>query len=426
MMTKDYRFETKAIHSGLEIDQTGARALPIYQTTSFVFEDTQDGADKFALAKGGNIYTRLMNPTTSAFEARITELEGGSAGLAVASGMAAIAYAILTLAHNGDHIVSTSSLYGGTHTLFTHTLKNYGVEASIVSTKNTDDVAAAIKENTKAIFIETIGNPEGNVEDIEALATIAHQHGIPLIVDNTFATPYLCRPFDFGADIVVHSATKFIGGHGTSIGGAIIESGHFDWKQNDKFKGLSEADPSYHGIVFADTFGPGAFVTKIRTSLLRDTGASISPFNSFLLAQGLETLALRMERHVENAQKVAEFLNQHDKVEWVDYAGLEDSPYYDLKNKYLPKGAGAVFTFGVKGGLEAGVKFIEALELFSLLANVGDAKSLVVHPASMTHSQLTEEELAHGGVKPETIRISVGIEHIDDIIADLEKGLGVI
>ncbi|AZP03489.1 O-acetylhomoserine aminocarboxypropyltransferase/cysteine synthase family protein [Jeotgalibaca ciconiae] len=426
-MTNEYKFETKAIHAGQEVDPTtGARALPIYQTTSFVFEDTQDGADKFALAKGGNIYTRLMNPTSGAFEARVTELEGGSVGLAVASGMAAITYAILTLAHNGDHVVSTSSLYGGTHTLFTHTFKNYGVDVSIVNTKDLQNVENAIQENTKAIFIETIGNPEGNVEDIEALADIAHKNGIPLIVDNTFATPYLCRPIEFGADIIVHSATKFIGGHGTSIGGVIVESGKFDWKQNDKFKGLSEPDDSYHGMIFADVFGPGAFVTKIRTSLLRDTGAAISPFNSFLLAQGLESLPVRMDRHIENAQKVAEYLNNHEKIEWVDFAGLPDNPYYELKNKYLPKGAGAIFTFGVKGGYEAGIKFIEALELFSLLANVGDAKSLVVHPASMTHSQLTEKELALGGVKPETIRVSIGLEHIDDIIADLEKGLGVI
>lgn len=426
-MTNQYRFETQTIHAGQPVDtDTGSRALPIFQTTSFVFEDTKDGAERFALAKGGNIYTRITNPTSGAFEARVAELEGGSAGVAVASGMAAITYALLTLAHSGDHIVSTTSLYGGTHTLFTHTFKNYGIEASLVNTDDLDAVRNAIQPNTKAIFIETIGNPEGNVADIEGLAAVAHEHGIPLVVDNTFATPYLCRPIEFGADIVVHSATKFIGGHGTSIGGIIVESGKFDWKQNDKFKGLSEPDDSYHGLVFADAFGPGAFVTKVRASLLRDTGASISPFNSFLLVQGLESLHVRMDRHVENAQKIAEYLAEHDKVEWVEFAGLKSSPYYELKEKYLPKGAGAVFTFGVKGGYEAGIKFIESLELFSLLANVGDAKSLVVHPASMTHSQMTEEELAGGGVRPETIRLSVGLEHIDDLIADLEKGFSAI
>lgn len=426
-MANQHRFETKAIHAGQTVDtDTGARALPIYQTTSYVFEDTKDGAERFALTKGGNVYSRLTNPTSGAFETRVAELEGGTAGLAVASGMAAINYALLTLAQQGDHIVSTSSLYGGTHTLLTHTFKQYGIDVSIVNTKDPKNVIEAIQENTKAIFIETIGNPEGNVEDIETLAQIAHENGIPLVVDNTFATPYLCRPIEFGADIVVHSATKFIGGHGTSIGGVIVESGQFDWKQNDKFKGLSQPDASYHGLVFADAFGPAAFTTKVRTSLLRDTGASISPFNSFLLIQGLESLPVRMDRHVENAQKAAEFLAQHEKVTWVDFAGLASSPYHDLKEKYLPKGAGAVFTFGVEGGLEAGIKFIESLELFSLLANVGDSKSLVVHPASMTHSQLTEKELAAGGVRPETIRLSIGLEHIDDLIADLEKGFGAI
>lgn len=427
IMTNQYKFETKAIHAGQIVDkETGARALPIYQTTSFVFEDTKDGADRFALAKGGNVYSRLTNPTSGAFETRVAELEGGTAGLAVASGMAAINYALLTLAQQGDHIISTSSLYGGTHTLLTHTFKQFGIDVSIVNTKNPKNVTEAIQENTKAIFIETIGNPEGNVEDIETLAQIAHQNGIPLVVDNTFATPYLCRPIEFGADIVVHSATKFIGGHGTSIGGVIVESGQFDWKQNDKFKGLSQPDDSYHGLVFADAFGPAAFTTKVRGSLLRDAGSAISPFNSFLLIQGLESLPVRMERHVENAQKVAEFLALHEKVTWVDFAGLASSPYHDLKEKYLPKGAGAVFTFGVKGGLEAGTKFIESLELFSLLANVGDSKSLVIHPASMTHSQLTEKELVAGGVRLEAIRLSIGLEHVDDLIADLEKGFAAI
>lgn len=425
-MAKQHRFETLQVHAGQVIDkETNARALPIYQTTSFTFNDTEHAANLFGLKELGNIYSRLTNPTTAAFETRVAELEGGVAGVAVASGMAAITYAIQTITNSGDHIVATTSLYGGTHTLFEHTFKKFGIEATLVDTTNLEHVKEALKENTKAIFVETIGNPEGNVEDIEALANIAHNHGIPLIVDNTFASPYLCRPIEFGADIVVHSATKFIGGHGTSIGGVIIDSGKFDWN-NGKFKSLSEPDPSYHNLIFTEAFGEAAYAFKIRTTLLRDTGAAISPFNSFLLIQGLETLSLRVERHVDNTKKVIDYLTNHDKVAWVKYAGTSDSPYKPLQEKYLPKGAGSIFTFGVKGGREAGKKFIESLGLFSLLANVGDAKSLIIHPASTTHAQLTEAEQIAAGVNPETIRISIGIEHIDDIIEDLEHGLSVI
>ncbi|WP_411843208.1 O-acetylhomoserine aminocarboxypropyltransferase/cysteine synthase family protein [Salinicoccus sp. HZC-1] len=425
-MTEEYRFETKQLHSGQEVDPTtNSRALPIYQTTSYAFDDAKHAADLFGLKEVGNVYTRLMNPTTNALEVRVAELEGGVAGLAVASGMAAITYAVQGVANAGDHIISASSLYGGTHTLFTHTFKKFGIEATLVDTKNPENVSREIKENTKAIFIETVGNPEGNIEDIKTLAKIANDNGIILIVDNTFATPYLCRPIDHGAHVVVHSATKFLGGHGTSIGGVIVDGGNFNW-DNGKFPGLTEPDPSYHGLIFTEAFGEAALAFKIRVTLLRDTGAAISPFNAFLLTQGIETLSLRMERHVENTQKVAGFLEQHDKVEWVDYAGLESSRYHELQKEYLPKGAGAVFTFGVTGGYDAGIKFIESLELFSLLANVGDAKSLVIHPASTTHSQLNEEEQLKGGVKPETIRLSVGLEHIDDILDDLKKGLDAI
>lgn len=418
-----YKFETNTIHSGQGVDETGSRALPIHQTTAYVFEDTQDGADKFALAKGGNIYTRINNPTQSVFETRMATLEGGTAAVATASGMSAITYAILSLAKNGDHIVSTTNLYGGTSTLFTHTLPEYGVETSFVDTDDAKKVDAAIQDNTKAVFLESIGNPKGDIPDLEAIAEVTKKHGVPLIVDNTFATPYLLRPIEHGADIVVHSATKFINGHGTSMGGVIIESGKFDWAQNDRFPSLVEPDPTYNDLSFAEAFGEAAYTTKIRAGLLRDTGASITPFNSWLLLQGLESLHVRMDRHVENAEKVAEYLENHEKVEWVSYAGLESSPYYELKEKYLPKGASSIFTFGVKGGYEGGKTFIEKLELFSLLANVGDSKSLVVHPASMTHGQLTEEELEAAGVQTETIRLSIGLENIDDILADLEKGL---
>lgn len=425
-MTENHRFETKQLHAGQEVDPTtNSRALPIYQTTSYVFDDTKHAADLFGLQDVGNIYTRIMNPTTAALETRVAELEGGVAGLGVASGMAAITYAIQVIANAGDHIVSSASLYGGTHTLFTHTFKKFGIETSLVDAKDPENVSREIKENTKAIFVETIGNPEGNVEDLEALAKIAEDNGIPLIVDNTFATPYLCRPIEHGAHVVVHSATKFLGGHGTSIGGVIVDGGNFNW-DNGKFPGLTEPDASYHDLVFTDAFGPAAYAFKIRTTLLRDTGAALSPFNAFLLTQGIETLSLRMERHVENAKAVAEFLENHDKVEWVDYAGLESSEYHELQKKYLPKGASSIFTFGVKGGYEAGKTFIESLELFSLLANVGDAKSLVIHPASTTHSQLKEDEQLAGGVRPEMIRLSVGLEHVDDIIDDLKKGLDAI
>lgn len=425
-MTQDYRFETLQLHAGQEVDQTtNSRAVPIYQTTSYNFNDTEHAAQLFGLEELGNIYTRLMNPTTAVLEARVAELEGGVAGVAVASGMAAITYAIQSIAQSGDHILACETLYGGTHTLFTHTLSKFGIDVTLIDTRDPQNVAKAIQENTKALFIETIGNPEGNVEDIEALVKVTKAHGIPLIVDNTFATPYLLRPIAYGANIVVHSATKFIGGHGTSMGGVIVDAGNFDWT-NGKFPGLSEPDPSYHGIVFSEKFGDAALAFKIRTTLLRDTGAALSPFNAFQLTQGLETLSLRMERHVENAEKVAHYLSKHPKVAWVKYAGLPSSRYYDLKNKYLPRGASSVFTFGVKGGYEAGKQFIEALDLFSLLANVGDAKSLVIHPASTTHQQLTEDEQLAAGIAPETIRLSIGLEHIDDIIDDLAKGFAAI
>lgn len=414
-MTQDYRFETLQLHAGQEVDQTmNSRAVPIYQTTSYNFDDTEHAAQLFGLEELGNIYTRLMNPTTAVLEARVAELEGGVAGVAVASGMAAITYAIQSVAQSGDHILTCETLYGGTHTLFTHTLSKFGIDVTLIDTRDPQNVAKAIQENTKALFIETIGNPEGNVEDIEALVKVTKAHGIPLIVDNTFATPYLLRPIAYGANIVVHSATKFIGGHGTTMGGVIVDAGNFDWT-NGKFPGLSEPDPSYHGIVFSEKFGDAALAFKIRTTLLRDTGAALSPFNAFQLTQGLETLSLRMERHVENAEKVAHYLSKHPKVAWVKYAGLPSSRYYDLKNKYLPRGASSVFTFGVKGGYEAGKQFIEALDLFSLLANVGDAKSLVIHPASTTHQQLTEDEQLAAGIAPETIRLSIGLEHIDDL-----------
>ncbi|HAR5873020.1 TPA: O-acetylhomoserine aminocarboxypropyltransferase/cysteine synthase [Staphylococcus pseudintermedius] len=421
-MRSDFKFETLQLHSGQEVDESShSRALPIYQTTSFTFDDTAHAANLFGLDELGNIYTRLMNPTTNVLETRVTELEGGVAGVAVASGMAAITYAIQAVAQKGDHIVASSTLYGGTHTLFTHTLPKYGIDVTLVDTTEVSHIENALQDNTKALFVETIGNPEGNVEDFDALVTITKAQGIPLIVDNTFATPYLSRPIEHGANIVVHSATKFIGGHGTSMGGVIVDAGNFNW-DNGKFPGLSEPDPSYHGLVFSEKFGEAALAFKIRTTILRDTGAAISPFNAFLLTQGLETLSLRLERHVENAEKVAQYLEKHDKVAWVKYAGLPTSEYYALIEKYLPKGASSIFTFGVKGGYEAGKKFIEGLELFSLLANVGDAKSLVIHPASTTHQQLTEAEQTAAGIAPETIRLSIGLEHIDDIIADLEKG----
>ena len=423
MNKKELRFETVQLHGGQTVDRdTKSRAVPIYQTTSYVFDDTQDAADLFGLNKLGNIYTRITNPTNGTFEERVNQLEGGVGAVSTASGMAAITYSILNVAKAGDNIVSASTLYGGTYTLFKHTLKNFGVNVKFIDPGKLDDLASAIDEGTKAVFTETIGNPEGNIADIEAIAKIAHENGIPLIVDNTFATPYLCRPLEHGADVVVHSATKFIGGHGTSIGGVIVDGGSFDWSSG-KFPGFTEPDESYHGLRFWDAFQNAAYIFKVRTTLLRDTGACLSPFNAFLLLQGLETLSLRVERHVSNAEKLAEFLESHPKVEWVSYSGLASSKYKSLKDKYLPKGAGAVFTFGVKGGYEAGKKLIESVEIFSHLANVGDAKSLIIHPASTTHQQLSEEEQTSAGVKPETVRVSVGIENIEDIIEDIEQAL---
>lgn len=423
MTNSNYRFETIQVHGGHTPDQeTNSRAVPIYQTTSYTFDDTQDAAEKFALSKAGNIYTRITNPTTAVLEERLNELEGGVGAVAVASGTAAITYAIQNLASSGDHIVSASTLYGGTFNLFAHTLPEFGITTTFVDPDKLSNFEEAIKENTKAIFVETIGNPITNVADLEAIAAIAHNHDLPLIVDNTFATAYLNRPFDFGADIVVYSATKFIGGHGVALGGVVIDSGKFNWS-NGKFSKLVDPDPSYHGLSYTKDVGAAAYITRLRVSLLRDTGAAISPFNSFLLILGLETLSLRLERHVENAQTVAEFLAKHPKIEWVNYPGLPENKYHSLAEKYLPKGAGSIFTFGVKGGAEAGKELINHVELFSLLANVGDAKSLIIHPASTTHSQLSEEELIASGTSPELIRLSIGIENIKDILADLEQAL---
>ncbi len=421
MSEKKFRFETLQIHAGQPIDETGSRAVPIYQTTSYVFESAEQAAGRFALTDIGNIYTRLTNPTTAVVDARVAELEGGTAGITVASGSAAITYAILNIASSGDHIVSASTIYGGTYNLFSATLPHFGVTTSFVDPDDVNNFEKAIKENTKAVFIETIGNPGINLVDIEAVAEIAHKHGLPLIVDNTFGTPYLIRPIEHGADVVVHSATKFLGGHGTTLGGVIVESGKFDWK-NGNFPGFIEPDSHYNGIVFGD-LGAIAFTTKIRAQLLRDTGAAIAPLSSFLLLQGIETLSLRVERHVENAQKVADFLQNHPKVSWVNYPSLEGNKYKPLADKYFPKGVGSIFTFGVKGGKEAGAKLIDSLELFSHLANVADAKSLVIHPATTTHSQLSDEEMKTAGVTPDLVRLSIGIENIDDIIADLEQAL---
>nr|WP_242846760.1 O-acetylhomoserine aminocarboxypropyltransferase/cysteine synthase family protein [Clostridium homopropionicum] len=423
MMSNQLSFETIQLHGGQEPDSaTKSRAVPIYQTTSYVFDDTQDAADLFGLKKFGNIYTRLTNPTTDIFEKRIALLEGGVGAVATSSGMAAITYAILNIAGSGDEIVSASTLYGGTYTLFDSTLNNFGIKTVFVDPDEPENFRKAINEKTKAIYIETIGNPGINIIDIQAVADIAHENGIPLIVDNTIATPYLCRPFDFGADIVVHSATKYIGGHGTSIGGVIVDSGKFDWN-NGKFKKLVEPDKSYHGLSYYETFKEAAYIIRARTALLRDLGACISPFNTFLLLIGLETLSLRIERHIENTKKITEFLKNHPKVEWVNYPNLKDNKYNELATKYLPKGPGAVFTFGVKGGYESAVKFIDSLKLFSQLANIGDAKSLVIHPASTTHQQLDAESQLKAGVTPELIRISVGIEGELDLINDLENAL---
>lgn len=424
MNETNWKFDTLQVHAGQSVDHTtGSRAVPIYQTSSYVFEDADHAADLFALRKPGNIYTRIMNPTTDVFEQRMAALEGGVGALAVASGSSAITYAIMNIAGAGDEIVSASTLYGGTYNLFSSTLPKLGIKTIFVDPDDPENFEKAITSKTKALYIESIGNPGINIPDIEEIAAIAHNNHIPLIVDNTFATPYLFRPFEFGADVVVHSATKFIGGHGSSIGGVIVDSGKFDWTNSDKFPGMTEPDPSYHDIRYAHDLGPAAYITKARVQLLRDTGACLSPFNSFLFIQGLETLSLRVERHVSNTKRAVEFLKAHKAVEWVNYPSLKDSKYYSLAEKYLPKGAGSIFTFGIKGGLKEGKKFIESLKLFSLLANVADAKSLVIHPASTTHAQLSEEEQKLAGVTPDMIRLSIGIEDPEDIISDLEQAL---
>jgi O-acetylhomoserine (thiol)-lyase len=418
------QLETLAVHAGQEIDPTTmSRAVPIYQTTSYGFRDSDHAANLFALAEFGNIYTRIMNPTTDVFEKRVAALEGGVGALAVSSGQAAITFSILNIAGAGDEIVSASSLYGGTYNLFAHTLKKIGITVKFVDPVDPENFRSAITPKTKALYAESIGNPRGDVLDIEAVAKIAHEHGIPLIVDNTLPSPYLLRPIEHGADIVVHSATKFIGGHGTSIGGIIVDSGKFDWKASGKFPGFTEPDPSYHGLVYSDAVGPIAYIIKARVQLLRDIGASLSPFNSFLLLQGLETLHLRMERHSENALKVAQYLEKHPAVSNVNYPGLESHPSYELTRKYLPKGAGAILTFEINGGVEAGKKLINSVKLFSHLANVGDSKSLIIHPASTTHSQLEGEELLSTGVTPGMVRLSVGTENIEDILYDLEQSI---
>ncbi|MEG6585291.1 homocysteine synthase [Dendrosporobacter sp. 1207_IL3150] len=416
-------FASLAVHAGQEPDPTtGSRAVPIYQTTSYNFRDSEHGANLFSLKESGNIYTRIMNPTSDVFEKRITALEGGVGALAFASGHAAISAAILNIAQAGDEIVSSASLYGGTYNMFTYTLPRLGIKVTLVDPSDPENFRKAITEKTKAVYAETIGNPKIDILDITAVANVAHESGIPLIIDNTLATPYLCRPFEHGADIVVHSATKFIGGHGTSMGGVVVDSGKFNWA-NGKFPLLSDEDPSYHGLSYTTALGELAYIIRLRIQILRDLGATISPFNSFQLLQGLETLHLRMERHCQNTLAVAKFLASHEQVGWVNYPSLETDPNNNFAKKYLPKGAGAILTFGIKGGLEAGKKFIDSLKLFSLLANVGDAKSLVIHPASTTHSQLTSEQRTKAGVPDDMIRLSVGIEDSADIIADLEQAL---
>lgn len=424
MTERKLKFDTLQVHAGQKPDPaTGSRAVPIYQTTSYVFDNVAHAASLFALEEPGNIYTRIMNPTTDVFEQRMAALEGGVGALATASGSAAITYAILNIAGAGDEIVSASTLYGGTFNLFAATLPKFGIKTTFVDPDTAENFRRAITPDTKALYIETIGNPGINLVDIEAVANIAHENGLPLIVDNTFGTPYLIRPIEYGADIVVHSATKYIGGHGTSIGGVIVDSGKFDWAGSGKFPGLTEADPSYHGIRFVEKFGQSAYIVKARVQLLRDTGAALSPFNAFLFLQGLETLSLRVEKHVYNAKKIARFLQDHPLVSWVNYPSLKGNKYYELAQKYMPKGAGAIFTFGIKGGLNAGKKFIENLRIFSLLANVADAKSLVIHPASTTHAQLTEAEQKIAGVTPDMIRVSIGIEDAEDLIYDLDQAL---
>ena len=423
-----YKFETLQLHVGQEQADpaTDSRAVPIYQTTSYVFHNSKHAADRFGLADAGNIYGRLTNSTQDVLEKRVAALEGGSAALAVASGAAAITYTIEALAANGGHIVAQKTIYGGSYNLLSHTLPQYGVTTTFVDAHNLAEVEGAIKENTRAIYLETLGNPNSDIPDIDAIAAIAHKHGLPVVVDNTFGTPYLIRPFEHGADIVVHSATKFLGGHGTTLGGIIVESGKFNYKASGKYPQITAPNPSYHGVSFYDVVGPAAFVTYIRAILLRDTGASISPFNAFLLLQGIETLSLRLERHAENTKKVVEFLSKHPKVEKVNHPSLADHPDHALYQKYFPNGGASIFTFNIKGGRDEAWKFIDNLKIFSLLANVADVKSLVIHPASTTHSQLSDAELADQGIGQNTIRLSIGTEHIDDIIADLENGFAAI
>ncbi|MBP1754845.1 MAG: O-acetylhomoserine (thiol)-lyase [Firmicutes bacterium] len=418
---KKLHFETLQLHAGQEKPDsaTGARCVPIYQTSSYVFEDSAQAERRFNLSEGGNIYTRLMNPTSDVFEQRIAALEGGVAALATSSGAAAVTYAIQNIAHAGDHIVSAQTIYGGTYNLFAHTLEDFGVTTTFVDGDEPTNFEKAIKENTKAIFIESLGNPNSSIIDIKKVADIAHRNKIPLIVDNTFATPYLLRPIEYGADVVVHSATKFIGGHGTTIGGVIIDSGNFDWEGSGKFPSLTEPNASYHGVQFTKAVGALAYIIKIRVTLLRDTGSTISPFHSFLFLQGLETLSLRVERHVENALKVVDYLSKHPKIERVNHPSLPANPYHKIYNEYFPKGAGSIFTFEIKGDADTAKKFIDQLKIFSLLANVADVKSLVIHPASTTHSQMNEEELKSSGIQPNTIRLSIGTEHIEDILDDL-------
>ncbi|MCR4721526.1 MAG: O-acetylhomoserine aminocarboxypropyltransferase/cysteine synthase [Lachnospiraceae bacterium] len=423
-----YKFETLQLHVGQEQADptTDSRAVPIYQTTSYVFHNSKHAADRFGLADAGNIYGRLTNSTQDVLEKRVAALEGGTAALAVASGAAAITYTIEALAANGGHIVAQKTIYGGSYNLLSHTLPQYGVETTFVDAHNLAEVEGAIKDNTRAVYLETLGNPNSDIPDIEEIAKIAHKHGLPLVIDNTFGTPYLIRPLEHGADIVVHSATKFLGGHGTTLGGIIVEGGKFDWKASGKYPNIAAPNPSYHGVSFYDAVGPAAFVTFIRAILLRDTGASISPFNAFLLLQGIETLSLRLDRHIENTKKVVEYLAKHPLVAKVHHPSLEGHPDNAVYKKYFPNGGGSIFTFDIKGGREEAWKFIDNLEIFSLLANVADVKSLVIHPASTTHSQLSDEELADQGISQSTIRLSIGTEHIDDIIADLEKGFSAI
>ena len=424
----EYKFETLQLHVGQETADpaTDSRAVPIYQTTSYVFHNSAHAAARFGLADPGNIYGRLTNSTQDVLEKRVAALEGGVSALAVASGAAAITYAIQALAQSGDHIVAQKTIYGGSFNLLAHTLPQYGISTTFVDIHNLDEVEAAVQPNTKAVFIETLGNPNSDIPDIDAVSALAHKHGIPVVIDNTFGTPYLIRPIEHGADVVVHSATKFLGGHGTSLGGVIVDSGKFDWKASGKYAPIADPNPSYHGVSFVDAVGPAAFVTYIRAILLRDTGAAISPFNAFLLLQGVETLSLRLERHAENTKKVVEYLSNHPLVEKVNHPSLPDHPQNELYKKYFPNGGGSIFTFDIKGGQEEAHKFIDNLEIFSLLANVADVKSLVIHPATTTHSQLTEAELLDQGIKPNTIRLSIGTEHIDDIIADLEKGFAAV